>query len=223
MYSTDGTTLKHTLPKSEICPTYTNFRDETVSDCSFYYVTTDGHKYVWASVMGGAHRLEAYDMKTGEYVGQIPTCSTPLVLNYHATRREIWARCAGNNPEDGHEGYIDVVNVDAIGINQKQVEFNATGRFYGHIAVHSGLGDVGYITVYNKPTLYKFHLSTKEEIGTIDIPDAHAAYDMVYSPANGHLFFRARVCCTCGSEEADQPNCGRGEPSEVEITTGPNA
>ncbi len=45
---------------------------------------------------------------------------------------------------------------------------------------------------------------------------------MTFSPANGHLFIRSRVCCSCG-ECKDVESCGRGAPKEVLVQTGPSA
>ena len=41
---------------------------------------------------------------------------------------------------------------------------------------------------------------------------------MAYSPKNGHIFVRAEVCCTCGSDESDTLECGRYGASNITLT-----
>jgi len=60
---------------------------------------------------------------------------------------------------------------------------------------------------------------------TYEIPDAYGGYDTTYSPINQHLYFRARVCCTCGSANNTNPDvesCGRGPGGPVMVKTGPS-
>merc|ERR1711935_677632 len=87
-----------------------------------------------------------------------------------------------------------------------------------------GLGDVGYATVWNQPTLYKIDLSERKVLDTFNIPLAYGGYELAYSRVNHHVYVRASVCCTCGFEGSDLgEDCGRYGSSNVTITTGPSA
>ena len=52
IYSVEGDLMK-SIPNTEICPTATS-RGKTTSDCSYYRVTSDGHKNVYATLTGGS-------------------------------------------------------------------------------------------------------------------------------------------------------------------------
>ena len=52
IYSVEGDLLK-SIPNTQICPTYVSRGKET-SDCSYYRVTSDGRKNVYASKSAGA-------------------------------------------------------------------------------------------------------------------------------------------------------------------------
>ena len=101
---------------------------------------------------------------------------------------------------------------------------NSTLSAYGYSVIDNSLGDVGYATVWNQPTLYKIDLSEKNVLQTFDIPLAYGGYEVAYSRVNQHIFVRASVCCTCGFEGSDLgEDCGRYGSDNVTITTGPSA
>uniref|UniRef100_A0A7S0CJ72 Uncharacterized protein n=1 Tax=Proboscia inermis TaxID=420281 RepID=A0A7S0CJ72_9STRA len=58
--------------------------------------------------------------------------------------------------------------------------------------------------------------------GKIPVPLSHGAEQLVHSQANGRVFVRSTVCCTCGFEGAyNGPDCGRCDGENVTVTTGP--
>jgi len=221
IYSPDGSKVLKEHRKSSLCQPYTS-RGETSEDCYFFSMASDGHKYVWATTLAGTHRVEAFDIDSGEYAGYMPTCSTPLDLEYHPTRQEMWLRCAQEDIANGHEGEIDVFSSGSLSLDMEHIYLNKTGRPYGRLAIHSSLGTYGYASALDQPELIEMDLSSKEVHSRHKIPDAFGAYDMTYSPVNKHVFARTRVCCTCGSPTADVPECGRST-NTVDIKTGPSA
>jgi len=101
---------------------------------------------------------------------------------------------------------------------------NSTLSAYGFSVIDNTLGDVGYATVWNQPTLYKIDLSERVVLDTFDIPLAYGGYETAYSRVNQHVYVRASVCCTCGFVGSDLgEDCGRYGSSNVTITTGPSA
>jgi hypothetical protein len=223
IYSPDGSRVLKEHLKSSLCQPYESMRGGgTVEDCYFFSMASDGHKYVWAGTLAGTHRVEAFDIDSGEYAGYMPTCSTPLDLEYHPTRQEMWLRCAQEDIAGGHPGEIDVFSSNSLSQEMEHIYLNKTGRPYGRLAIHSSMGTYGYASALDQPELVELDLSSKEVEARHKIPDAYGAYDMTYSPVNQHIFARTRVCCTCGSPTADVAECGRGG-SNVNIKTGPSA
>lgn len=221
IYSPAGDVLKSHLKKSLCKPYASGYTGEISEDCYFFTYASDGHKYVWAGSLGGASRVEAFDIDSGDHAGYIETCSTPLDLKYHASREEMWLRCA--DKRDGHMGEIDVFSSNSLSAGLDHVYLNDTARPYGRIAVDSALGNLGYVTAYNAGYISEIDLSTKKVSETYAIDKAYGAYDMTFSPKNHHIFFRTRVCCTCGSADKDVESCGRGSPKDVLVQTGPSA
>jgi len=221
IYSVDGMTLKKSIPASQIPGCQSSDPDEEDS-CSYFTYASDGHKYVWAAAFG-PNRVDVFDIDTGDYVTYIPTCSTPIDLDYHANTYEMWVHCAGTDEANGHDGHIDSFSVNNLSGDMKQVNLNVTGRAYGRNVVHSTLGSFGYATVYKMPYLYKLDLATKEIAKQIPLPLSWGSYDITYSPINRHVFLRSRVTCTCGTPTSDKPSCGRGGGSLVDVLTGPSA
>jgi len=233
IYSPDGEILK-SHRKSQVCPfDRPAGRGSAVgartSDCNFFDVASDGHKYVWAANMD-IHRVDIYDIDTGDYAGYTDTCSTPIDLNYHPTRQELWIRCAA--PDDDSPGVVDVVSTQSISTDHPLVSFNTSEnmRAYGRMETHSTMGNYGFATQYNNNQLTKFDLSSKKVISKFEIPKAYASYDMTYSHANEHVFASVRVCCSCGTPGvSDLDSCGaaRGggpppDPTKVLVQTGPS-
>lgn len=221
VHSVDGGSVLHRLPQSAFCPAHTDrMTGLETTDCSFFDVASDGRRHVWAAVTSGTSRVEAFDIDSGALVAAVPTCSTPLDLDYHPAREEMWLHCAGETP--GHEGHVDIFSTNSLAMDYTPVHLNETGRVYGRSVFHSSLGNFGYASVYKVPYLYKIDLSTREVVEKFPIPLSTGSYDMAYSPVNKHIYLRARVCCTCGTPEADVESCGYSGPSIVDVVTGPN-
>jgi len=220
IYSPEGNVIKEHR-KSQVCPFTRTSRGQETSDCSFFDIQSDGHQYVWAA-NHDTHRIDIFDIDTGDYAGYTPTCSTPLDLNYHPVRQEMLVRCAA--ADDDSPGEIDFFSTYSISANHELVDFNMTGmRAYGRIETHSSMGNHGFATQYDKNHLTKFDLSSKEILETFEIPKAYASYQLTYSPVNEHVFAAVRVCCTCGTNETDLLSCGREPGSPVLVQTGPSA
>lgn len=223
VWSADGQDLLKTHPPSDL-PMCGPSEDDTAAGggdvCSFFAFQSDGHQYVWAGAFS-PDRVDVFDIDTAEYVSYIPTCSTPLDLDYVPNRQEMWLHCAGTN--EGSDGHIDVFSTNSLGTNFDLVNLNVTGRSYGHQVTHSSLGLYGYATVYNQPFLYKIDLATRQVNKRVPLELSSGAYDMAYSPLNHHIFVRSRVTCTCGDETKDIDDCGRFGSGLVDIETGPSA
>merc|ERR1712238_575818 len=194
--------------KKMLCPEYTSYRDDSiVNDCNYYAWASDGHKYVWAASMAGDHHVQAFDIDTGDYAGYINTCSTPIDMEYHPARREMYVRCAQST--DTHPGEIDVFSSANLSSDIPMIKVGDTVRPYGRLAVHSAMGPYAYSLAYDQSYISELDLSSKTSAATYEIPDAYGGYDATYSPVNNHLYFRARVCCFCGAD-ADVLRCGYG-------------
>lgn len=230
IWSVDGTELLKNITNSGVVKPL----GASDSATSYFSLAADGHRYVWGGSYGSRSnpfsRVELFDIDTAEPVGYIPTCSTPLDLQYHPGRQEMWLRCAQASPSEGHEGEIDVISVNSISSDFEHIALNETYRPYGRIAIHSTMGNYGFVSAADIPYLARIDLSTKEVTNEIQLDGAAGSYDMTYSPVNRHVFVRARVCCTCGSEEADKLDCGtrnvddNGQSTiDVLVQVGPSA
>ncbi len=221
IYSPNGSVIKNHRKKS-VCKPYTNWRGQVSEDCYYFAYASDGHKYVWAASMAGKSHVDVFDIDTGDFAGYMNTCSTPLDLEYHTTRREMWVRCAQQDSANGHAGEIDVFSSDSLSSDFDLIHLNDTGRPYGRIVTHSSMGPVGYVSAYDQSYISELDLSSKEVAERYEIPLAYGSYDMTFSPVNEHAYLRVRVCCTCG-EGKDVESCGRGGASQVLVQTGPSA
>mmetsp|Transcript_46561 Transcript_46561/g.54414 ORF Transcript_46561/g.54414 Transcript_46561/m.54414 type:complete len:587 (+) Transcript_46561:43-1803(+) len=220
MYSVDGSKVLKNMTNSG-AHVAEGSRDDAVT---YFSLASDGHRFVWGGSYGRPYnRVETFDIDTGEPVGYMKTCSTPLDLQYHPLRQEMWLRCAQNIKDKGHAGEIDVFSVNSLSSDFELINLNETARPYGRLAVHSSLGNYGFASAYNIPYLARMDLSSKEVVNEIQLPKAYGSYDMTYSPVNKHVYVRTRICCTCGSEDADQLSCGRGDGSPVLVENGPSA
>jgi len=221
IFAPNGDLLK-AHEKKMVCPTYVSYSQEEVNDCYYYSYASDGHKYVWAGSMAGDHHVQAFDIDTGDYAGYMDTCSTPLDMEYHPARREMYVRCAQEDTKGGNPGEIDVFSSATLSSDLKMINFNATVRPYGRLAIHSAMGPYGYSLAYDQSFISEMDLSSKEISATYEIPDAYGGYDTTFSPVNQHIFFRSRVCCTCNSTDPDVASCGRGPGKPVMVKTGPS-
>jgi len=221
IYSVDGSKILKAHRKESLCKPYMG-RSGMVDSCYYFTQASDGHRFVWAGSLAGTHKVEAFDIDTGDYAGYIPTCSTPLDLEYHPSREEMWLRCAQKDDAGGHEGEIDVFSSSSLSADFDHIYLNDTSRPYGRIAIHSDMGPYGYVSAYDQPYLSELDLSTKKVEARHALPKSKGSYDMTYSPLNGHVFTRGRVCCSCGFAGADLKECGR-RVSKVDVQTGPSA
>lgn len=221
IFAPNGDLLKQ-HPKKMVCPSYKAQDGSPSNECYYYAYASDGHQYVWAGSMAGDHHVQAFDIDTGDYAGYLDTCSTPLDMEYHPVRREMFVRCAQEDTTGGSPGEIDVFSSASLSSDIPMVSFNATRRPYGRLAIHSSMGPYGYSLAYDQNYITEMDLSSKSVSAEYEIPDAYGGYDTTYSPVNQHLFFRARVCCTCNSTDADVESCGRGPGSLVMVKTGPS-
>lgn len=220
VWSVDGQSLLKTHSPSDL-PMCGPAEGGDGSDvCSFFAYQSDGHQYVWAGAFA-PDRVDVFDIDTAEYVSYMPTCSTPLDLDYVPNRQEMWLHCAGTN--EGSDGHIDVFSTNSLATNYDLVNLNVTGRSYGRQVMDSSLGVYGYATVYNQPFLYKIDLATRQVAKRIPLELSNGAYELAYSPLNQHLFIRSRVTCTCGDETKDIADCGRFGGGLVDVVTGPSA
>lgn len=221
IFSPSGDILKE-HSKNVLCPKYSSWDGTESEDCYYYTWASDGHEYVWAGSMAGDHVVQVFDIDTGDYAGYIDTCSTPLDLEYHPVRKEMYLRCAQEDTAGGNPGEIDVFTSASLSVDLPMVKFNATTRPYGRLAIHSSMGPIGYSLAYDQNYITEMDLSSKSVAATYVIPDAYGGYDTTYSSINQHLYFRSRVCCTCNSTDADVESCGRGPGTPVLVTTGPS-
>jgi len=219
IWSVDGTKMLKNVTNSGVAKP--NGGNDAGSVGYFSYAS-DGHRYVWGGSYGSRSnpfsRVETFDIDTAEPVGYVSTCSTPLDLQYHPTRQEMWLRCAAKSG-DKYPGEIDVISVNSISSNFDHVALNETSRPYGRIAIHSTMGNYGFSSGRDIPYLARMDLSSKQVVNEIELPGAMGSYDMTYSPVNSHVFVRVRVCCTCGTEDADILSCGRGAGDDGLSTT----
>lgn len=211
IFSPDGELLKQHR-KDNICIKGTDARTgEFSSDCNYFTANSDGHQYVWAASMAGVHAIQAFDIDTGDYAGYVDTCNTPIDMEYQPVRRELYVRCASDDEDS--PGEVDVISSATLSANLPVIKFpNSTStRAYGNMVVHSDMGPSGYSLQYNKPYLTEMDLSSATVKATYDIPkdkgDIYGGYEMVYSPVNEHVFFRARVCCIVDGDEACSLGC----------------
>jgi len=228
LYSPDGATNLVSTPKEEICHNVTGYRGEGFElSCNWNDVVSDGKKYVWAAVSRGVSKIDVFDINTGAVVGSFETCMSPRDLEYHPLRDEIWVRCQSVDPGNEFGGYMEVFAASAPSadtVSTVDLTGNSTLSAYGYSVIDNSLGDVGYATVWNQPTLYKIDLSERKVLQTFEIPLAYGGYEVAYSSVNRHIFVRASVCCTCGFEGSDLgEDCGRYGSDNVTITTGPFA
>jgi len=233
LFSKDGVSIYdpsgeviHIHDKNQVCPNKsTSYRPPyiTTQTCSYFDVASDGHQYVWAANFDDSpNKVDIFDINTGDYVGYTPTCSTPLDLNYHPMRREMWVRCAGNTTDA--PGHMDVFSTNSIGTNHEMIQFETDSqRNYGRMETHSAMGNVGFATTYNQPFLRKYDLSGKDVIGKYTIPGGAGSYESTYSHVNKHIFISVRSCCSCGTNFTDIVSCGYSGPKMMMIVNGPSA
>jgi len=226
IYSPDGSDHFVQTAPEDICHNVTGYRGGPPSlSCSFYDIVSDGKKYVWAAVSRGIAKIDVFDIDTGAVVGSFESCETPRDLEYHPLRDEIWVRCMGTTDE--FSGYMDVFSTSSpTGDTIAQVDLTGNHTFsaYGYSIIDNSLGDVGYGSVWNQNTMYKFDLSSRAVIDQFEVPGAYGAYEVAYSKKNQHIFIRASVCCSCGFVGSDLgEDCGRYGSDNVTLTTGPNA
>ncbi len=219
IYSPDGATvIKKMSPTDLGCP--------SPEGCFFFALASDGHSHVWAtSLHAFPHRVDVFSIDSGEYVGGVGVCNTPLDLDYVPAREELWVRCAEpNNKEvDMESGHISVISTGSLSASNEEVRLS-DDRQYGRSVFHSSLGNYGYATAHATNVLYKVDMAQRSVASNFTLPEeVHSSYDLTYSSANKHLYIRSRVCCSCGFEGADAATCGRSPGVPTIIQVGPSA
>ena len=192
--------------------------------CFYFNVVTDGRKYVWGNALHSTlPRVDVFSLETGDYLGGVATCNTPLDMDYVPNREELWIRCAGDDENTTATGHLAVIPTNAMSVASDHVRLNDV-RTYGYAVFHSSLGNYGYATGNTENTLWKVDMAYRQVVANFTLGKAHSSYDVTYSPVNKHIYLRSRVCCTCGFEGADAATCGRapGMPGQT-IQTGPSA
>lgn len=215
IYSVDGTTKLKEVPNTHICEQYTDARTGEVSqDCAFRDAISDGVRHVYASNSNGSPTIEVFSVNTGDFVASLPTCGSPVQLDYHPIREELWVHCWSPNPSEGDTGHIDVISANALSLDATQVKLSPELAEHGHgqVVVDTTLGNYGYASDLGTPSLFRFDASTKEVEREIPIDHISGLNRMVYSHKNRHLYVRTYVCCSCGFEGSNLgEECGRGE------------
>lgn len=219
IYSVDGSEKLKQHDNTDICKV-----TERGQSCGFKDVVSDGRHHVYASNWQGNSTIDVFSIQTGDFVASIDTCGNPWYMDLHPAREELWVHCWGPDPEEGDIGHIDVFSTTSIHspLDQVLLHDDLVGHAHGTVLVDSSLGHVGYATDLNTPYLYVVDLNTKKVKEEILMPGAAGLFRMAYSPINKHIFIRAYVCCSCGFENADLEECGRGSDRFVDVVTGPN-
>ena len=229
VYSPDGTDRKHHIDGSLICDPKADFDGPSYKYCSFEDIVSDGKKYVWAAVHRGRPTIDVFDINTASVVGSFDTCEGPTSLEYHPLREEIWVRCSDVSVNSTLQSNLDVFSAISptgdvqVDILMKDRALHEDLSSNGYSVVHNTLGDVGFLTDTDLPSLFKIDLSEKVIVDKFELsPLSHGLNEAVYSPVNRHIFVRSEVCCTCGFEGADLgDSCGRSSGYNVTTTTGP--
>ena len=229
VYSPDGSAVHRHVPPEAVCEEpagYTGGGGPS-SHCRFYDVVSDGKKYVWAAVARGVSTVDVFDIDTGAIVGSFASCHSPNNLEYHPLRDEVWVRCSDIDVNSTDPTHLDVFSASTpngeiqtnILVKERALKEGLSSS--GYSVINPDLGDIGYLTDGEQPNLFKIDLSTKDVIDSIELPPvAHGLYEAVYSQVNKHIFVRAQMCCTCGTENADRDSCGRSPGYPVSPTTG---
>eukprot|EP00527_Entomoneis_sp_CCMP2396_P000851 CAMPEP_0198140926 /NCGR_PEP_ID=MMETSP1443-20131203/4010_1 /TAXON_ID=186043 /ORGANISM="Entomoneis sp., Strain CCMP2396" /LENGTH=576 /DNA_ID=CAMNT_0043803503 /DNA_START=78 /DNA_END=1808 /DNA_ORIENTATION=+ len=231
IYSADGSTLLKNTPAIDIChEVASSYKDPTGPKsltCSWSDVVSDGKKYVWAAVSRGSMVLDVFSLDTGDLVATTETCNRVFDLDFHAGRDEMFVRCMSPNPDDPEiVGHVESFSTTSFASSRRAIQLNnrsETETAYGHIVADGTLGDSAYTTITNLGAVIELDLSSNEAVKEWTIPGMSGAYDIEFSRVNKHLFFHARVCCTCGFPGADKESCGRYSPDNVTVTIGPSA
>lgn len=220
VFSPQGDVIKNPS-KAEMCPVYESFNSrtnetETVDSCRFFILASDGHRYVWAGARSHTgDRIEMFDIDTAEFVGYANSCRVPMDMGYHPGRREMYVHC--------HDSKMDVLSSQAIGANYSMIDLEYTSGFpSGRMLTHSSMGDTAYSAASTHPFLNEVDLSSRQVTASYDLPMSQGGRNLAYSPLNRHVYVRPRVCCTCGTPDADAPSCGRGTAEPVNVVTGPS-
>lgn len=233
VYSPDGSEQRHHVPQQQVCGDPDSFVGPSYMYCRFNDMVTDGKKFVWAATSRNPSHITLFDINTGALVGNFESCVNPNDLEYHPLRDEVWVRCE-NEDDDGSNNptHLDVFAASnpsgdiPTNILLKDRALQEGLSSSGYSVIHPDLGDVGYLTDDSNPNLFKIDLSSKEIMDIISLDDpsmAHGLYTAAFSPANGHIFVRALMCCTCGEDDSDVASCGRGGAKPISPTTGKSA
>jgi len=227
IYNADGSELKKHLPAEEIClPLVDADTNVTSHACAWRGVVSDGANNVWATNTNAGSFVEVFNVDKGMHVATLPTCGFPWNIDFNPLRNEVWVQCWSPKPEQGDDGQIDVFSTASVSLEMTQIALGGNVSTYsghGTVVTDSSMPNTVYGNVLDAPLLFEIDANTKAVVQEYPIPDVSGVYRMEYSHVNRHLFLRGYVCCSCGFEESDLGlDCGRGEPSYVDVVTGPN-
>jgi hypothetical protein len=139
----------------------------------------------------------------------------------------MFVRCMSGDPEEPEiVGQVESFSTSSIASSRRAIQINnrtRTETAYGHIVADGTLGDSAYTTITNLGAVIELDLSSNEAVKEWPIEGMSGAYDIEFSRVNKHLFFGARVCCTCGFPGADKESCGRYGSDNVTVVLGPSA
>jgi len=132
-----------------------------------------------------------------------------------------------SDPEDPEiVGQVESFSTSSFASSRRAIQLNnrtRTKTTYGHIVADGTLGDSAYTAVSDLGAVIELDLSSNEAVKEWPIKGMSGAFDIEFSRVNKHLFFEARVCCTCGFPGADKESCGRYSPDNVTVIVGPSA
>jgi hypothetical protein len=123
-------------------------------------------------------------------------------------------------------GQVESFSTTSIATTRRAIQLNnrtRTKTTYGHIVADGTLGDSAYTAVSDLGAVIELDLSSNKAVKEWPIQGMSGAFDIEFSRVNKHLFFEARVCCTCGFPGADKESCGRYSPDNVTVIVGPSA
>jgi hypothetical protein len=139
----------------------------------------------------------------------------------------MFVRCMSGDPEEPEiVGQLESFSTSSFASSRRAIQLNnrtRTETTYGHVVADGTLGDSAYTAVSNLGAVIELDLSSNEAVKEWPIEGMSGAFDIEFSRVNKHLFFEARVCCTCGFPGADKESCGRYSPDNVTVIVGPSA
>ena len=187
-YTPDGYQGLSSIPPKKACHN-TGTADEPNLRCYWVDTISDGHTYVWATVLRVNDTVDIFHMDTGALIGSFGICGSLRDLNYHPLRDEIWVHCSDfSDMEPSHMDVFSAGTPSAALQTSVMMHNNTEARSYGKLVIDETLGDMGFSTVYGQNYIYKINLAERVVEDSISIdngnPKLSGVYEMVYSPKN---------------------------------------